>query len=124
MLASGHPKLLAAKPLCLHHHSSMEVYSCLSLRYFLHVHSMLRNRVGATRNAFAVEVAGLERKAGQGTWIPGPALPSTVSSASLPFFQFCGYFKDFPASGPWHMLLSHVQSVLSYSLSSELNAHP
>lgn len=44
MLASGHPKLLASKPLCLHHSGSMEVYSCLGLHYFLHVHSMLRNR--------------------------------------------------------------------------------
>lgn len=54
----------------------------------------------------------MERKAGRGTWIPTPALP-TASSASLPFFQFCGYFKDFPAPGPLHMLFSHVQRLLS-----------
>lgn len=122
LVASGHrkgaegvstPNLGYPSALRLYCNGSMGVYSCLGLHYFIHLHSTRRNRVVETRNAFAVEVAGMERKAGRGTWIPTPALPSTASSASLPFFQFCGYLKIFPAPGPLHMLFSHVQRLLS-----------
>lgn len=53
-----------------------------------------------------------------------PALPSTASRASLFYFQFCGYFKDLPPSGPLHMLFSHVQGAPSHSFFSSLNLHP
>lgn len=120
--ASGHrkgadgvstPNLWHPIALCLYRNGSMGVYSCLGLHYFIHLHSTRRNRAAETRNACAVEVAGMERKAGRTTWIPAPALPSAASSASLPFFQFCGYLKIFPAPGSLHMLFSHVQRLLS-----------
>lgn len=81
------PNTWHPSPLSLDHNGNMDVYSCLGLHYFRHVHNILRNRVGATRNAFAVEMAGMERKAGWGTWVPTPVLPPTTSTISLPFFR-------------------------------------
>lgn len=73
MVASGHqegdaPNSWHPNPLCLYHHDNMEVYFCFGLHDFRHVNNILRNRVGAVRKAFAVEMAGMERRAG---WAPG-----------------------------------------------------
>lgn len=57
------------------------------------------------------------RKADWGTWILMLDLPPMASSVSLPF-QCSSYFKDFPASGPSHMLFSRVQNAPSHPLFS------
>lgn len=48
------------------------------------------------------------------TWVQKPALPPMAPRTSLPFFQLYGYFKGLPASGPLHMLFSHVQMLFPF----------